>query len=331
MEPILFIAESESEQRLGERLARLGISLELATSSRLATARQGECYVLTAERAASLQPEAITGAGAHLCVIPPWPTTGLSLKYNTISPVATAQRDPIELDAALAAVLPTSEQTQRRLTIAYREHLSGLAGKALGVSLSGETVLLALPRVSNLDGLLIVTTLLVGQPSAQTVAEDVVKLLQVLAAWMFGHSDKQASQERPEQRAVVFDTEGELQAQIVLLALALHLTENQANTGLTPSMPPSSAEIRSLADQIAGILGLPMSSASFQVGWQALEALGILFSSGQPSSGGQHPPTIMVDWAKAVERLDFWQLSPRLRRLRQSLWNIPASQQEATG
>ncbi|GEM_PF-3061232 len=328
MEPLLFIAESESEQRLGERLARLGIPLELATSSRLTTARQGAWYLLTAERATSFQPEAITSTGAHLCVIPPWPTSGLSLKHNSISPAATARRDPIELDAALAAMLPTSERIQRRLTIAYREHLSGLAGKTLGVSLSGETVLLALPRVSNLHGLLIVTTLLIGQPSAQTVSEDVARLLQALGAWMRAQSGASTSSGRPSRATALFDPDIEHQAQLVLLALVLHLTKNQISANLMPSMLISSTEVQPLAEQIASIFGLSMTTANFQLGWQALETLGILFSSDQPSLSEQRPADMMVDGAKAHERLDFWQLSPRLRRLRQSLSNLPASQQE---
>lgn len=322
MEPLLFVAEREGEQRLGERLARLGVPLELVAASRLSTAQRGECYVLTAERAASFQPETITSAGAHLCVIPPWPSTGLSLEYSCIAPVATARRDPIQLDRALAAMVPASDQAPHRLTIAYREHLPGLAGKVLGVSLSGETVLLALPRVSNLHGLLIVTTLLVGQPSTQTVDGDVVRLLQTLAAWMLEYTERRASQERQEQTTALFDTEGERLAQLVLLALALHLTESQTSAGQLSSTPVSSAEVLHLAEQIADLLGLPMSPVNFQRGWQAMETIGILTSSSRGSLDGQQEVIMLVDWAKVAERVSAWQLDPRLRRLRQRMRNI---------
>jgi len=322
MESLLFVAESESEQRLGERLARLGIPLELVAAPRLATPQRGERFILTAERAANSQLEAITSAGGHLCVVPPWSANALSLKYSSIAPVATARRDPIQLDPSLAAILPTSDQANHLLTIAYREHLPGLAGKALGVSLGGEIVLLALPRVSNLHGYLIVTTLLVGQPSAQTVTEDVVKLFQMLAAWMDTHSDRRANQERSEQTIPLSDPEAERHAQIVLLALVLSQAEHQINTSLLPSTTISITVVQLLAEQIAAILGLPLSPASFQHGWQTLTRTGILLPSGQRSLDGPEEGAIFVDWVKATERINTWQLGPRLRRLRQRVSNV---------
>lgn len=317
MEPLLFVAASESEQRLGERLARIEVPLELVAASRLATTRQGECYIVTAERAASSQPETITSARAHLCVIPPWPAKGLAFKYSSIVPVATARRDPIQLDPALTSILLTRDQANHQLTIAYREHLPGLAGKALGVSLSGETVLLALPRVSNLHGHLIVTTLLVGQPSTQTVAEDVIKLFQMLAAWMDTHSDRRASQERPEQTIPIFDPEAERHAQVVLLALVLSQAGHQTSGGLPAPTPISSTGVQLLAEQIADILGLSLSPTDFQHGWLALAGIGVLLSSGLETVDQQQEATLLVDWTKATERINTWQLGSRLRRLRQ--------------
>lgn len=316
MEPLLFVVASESEQRLGERLARIEVPLELVAASRLATTRQGECYIVTAERAASSQPEMITSAGAHLCVIPPWPAKGLALKYSSIVPVATARRDPIQLDPTLAAMSPTSDQTNHPLTIAYREHLLGLAGKALGVSLSGETVLLALPRISNLHGHLIVTTLLAGQPSTQTVAEDVVKLLQMLAAWMDTHSDRRSSKEHPQLTIPLFDPEAERHAQLVLLALVLSQAGHQISGGLPATTPVSITEVQLLAEQIADILGLTLSPINFQHGWLALAGIGVLLSSGLKIADQQQEATLFVDWTKAAERINTWQLGPRLRRLR---------------
>lgn len=316
MKPLLFVAESESEQRLGERLARLGVPLEVVSGAQLAAARQGECYLVTAERAASSQPETITSTGAHLCVIPPWPDSGLSLKHSRIAPVATARRDPIQLDLALAGISSASDQANRQLIITYREYLPGLAGKALGVSLSGETVLLAWPRVSNLHGHLLVTTLLVSQPSTQTVAEDVVRLFQLLASWLETYTDRHASQERPAQAISLFDPEAERHAQLVLLALALSQTEHHTSGDLPLSTPVSMTAMQLHAERIADILGLSLSPASFQHGWQTLAGMGILLSSG-PETRDQQQEGMLVNWTKAAERINTWQLGPRLRRLRQ--------------
>lgn len=313
MEQLLCVAESASESRFYERLAHAGLPLILLSPAMLSAARKDALYLLTAECAAHLRLDDVPGLGAHLCLMPPWPAHDLALGKSRLFAAPTEHRDPIQLDAQLARHLPPSASPERPLSILYREQFTEVAGTTLGASLRGEAVLMALPRASNLHGLRLITTLLLGQPSTQTDLDDTVALLQALSAWVAAQPGTPAAAQRPAQPSAVPSSETERQAHLTLLALALLLPESTSDERLSTGVPIAQAQVRHMVDLLSQWFGTSASSAGFAQGWEALCALGIISPALSPD---QTEAIGLANIPRAREYLDAWQLGPRLRRLR---------------
>lgn len=313
MEQLLCVAESASEGRFYERLARAGLPLATISPAMLKASRKDALYLLTAECAAHLQLDAVPGLGVHLCLMPPWPAHGLDMGKSRLLPTPAEHRDPIQLDAQLAMHLPGPVSQERLLSILYREQFTEVAGTTLGASLKNEVVLLALPRASNLHGLRLITTLLLGQPSTQTDLDDSVALLQALSAWVAAQPGTPAAVQKPTPPLEAPSSETERQAQLTLLALALLLPENTGNDRRSTGVPIVPAQVHHLVELLSQLLDISASPAGFAQGWEALGALGIVSPA---LTADQAEAISLANIPRAREYLDAWQLGPRLRRLR---------------
>lgn len=316
MDQLTMISDDATERRMADRLARAGIPIVSGPPTVLAQPEAGRLYLATAERAADTHIERVVAAGAHACLIPPWPEGNLALAGQRVAVAPTTHRDPIQLQASLREALGSPGGAPQTLRILYREYLLGLAAGGLAQSSAGELVLASLPRLSNLHGVLVVTTLMLGHPPAQTDPGDVAALLRALHRWMsdqvVDRTAVSASGAVPPQP----EPERERDARLVLLALALALPELSQSTGATGRLTVAPEVVRHQFEHLAFSLGTRTESSTFDSGWAWLRSAGVVVAGTDDSPPDSARAAAQVSVLDAVEYLQRWQLNPRLRRLR---------------
>lgn len=316
MDQLTMISDNAAERRMADRLARAGIPVVSCPPSALAQSEAGHLYLVTAERAAGARIDKVVAEGAHVCLIPPWPEGNSALAGQRVAVTPATHRDPIQLQAPLRKALGSAEELLRPLRILYREYLPGLAAGSLAQSSAGELVLASLPRLSNLHGVLVVTTLMLGHPSAQTDPGDVAILLRALHRWM---SDQVVDQTAVSASGAVPpqpEPERDRDARLVLLALALALPELSQSTGVTGRLAVAPEVVRHHFEHLAVSLGTRAESRAFDSGWEWLRSAGVLVAGTGDSPLGSARAAAQVSALDAFEYLQRWQLNPRLRRLR---------------
>jgi hypothetical protein len=296
-----------ADRRLAERLAGAGFAAELATPDELLRAAQGTLYLLGADRAASLDLAAAIAAGAHLCLVPPWPVGIIALPGTAIAVVPAPHRDAVRLMSPLAAAVASQEP----LRILYREQLAGAHGQPLVASASGEPLFVALPRTSNRQGHLLATTLMLGTASAQTDPASVAALLRALTDWLTAVPvDRAPLAANSAQDAVALAAEGEQHARIALLALALAAPALRTVSSSDAKMAAAPEEMLTAFAHVTGALGLAADDTALAAGWAWLREHGVVQGD---LAGIDGVSQVIV--ARAQEYIARWQLAARIRRL----------------
>jgi hypothetical protein len=316
MEPLRMIAEDAGERRTAERLARAGVPVAIVSPAELGQVEAGQLCLATAERAAGLPIGDAVGAGAHVCLISPWPDGGVAIGRDRLTTVPAVRRDPVVWQTPVGV---GSTAPARPLRILYRERLVDARAQPLAASTAGEVVLAAWPRTSNLHGVLIASTLLLGQASTQTDPHDVATLLAALQAWTNAIRPDRRAPEREQQASAPPEPSGEREAQVALLALALAApaVERPAERGVLVAV--DAVAVRATARRIGESFGNDYEAddadAAFDSGARYLQALGVLVADQDARSGSGGTP-LNVSPAAARDYLERWQLTARLRRLR---------------
>lgn len=298
------VMESSTGQRFAERLTRSGAVAHVITPEAFEqAARVGEMYLAPLRLAAPAA--AVALRGAHVCLMPPWPMSHLAIGANAVGAVAVEQLSPTRATSALADALEGTTDAPKLMRILYRERLVGALSVPLVESASDEPLLATLPRASNRNGYLFVTTLQLSVASAQTRFDDVTRLVSYLLAWLRSHAEPVAHQSEQHGEVARQEDRAEEFAQIVLLALALALAAESPSA--TPATIPLE-RVRAQFTRVRNFMGIADDSSLFARGWNWLIAHNVASGSGQDD--------VLVQ-RDALERYSIlWQLGPRLRRLR---------------
>ena len=314
---IRIVAESAAERRMADRLSRAGLTLAVVPPAALAqSAPQGALYILTAERAAGTDLPSALRAGMHVWLIPPWPAISSNVGGHQITLTPAMTRDLVHLARAVVESLPAGQGFGHGLRILYRERLAISGALSLAESGAGELFVAALPRASNLYGLLLVTTLMVGTASAQTDLDDLTLLVRAIASWCLTQQDSAPGTSRQEVSPPEPDVANEMHAQRVLLALMLSAPRLRQATAVRPQSAATPSDIRHRFEEIGHLLGADCDESAFAVGWDWLQSRAVILDRGEPNAAsGATEANVVVDVAAAQRYIQLWQLDPWMRRL----------------
>lgn len=310
-EKIGVVIDGPSGQRFVERLIRSGLAAYAVPRDGLAReALTGQFYLATLDTAP--QTDVLAQRGAHICLIPPWPGEMAAIGSTKVGIEVVERRGTVRFSASI--VDAGRGDVPAPLKILYRERLIGTLGMTLVESGYGEPLLAALPRTSSLQGYILVSTLQLSITSAQTRFEDVARLLKQVFVWCAAHAEPMASPSHIRAEEAAHDDLGEQFAPIVTLALALTLLQQAALSPHHEATPGSDVadqrSVRNIFDRVCQILGLSIVSPGFDAGWAWLETRAVISPLEDDLAQIQK---VALEQLCAV-----WQLSPRLRRLRQA-------------
>lgn len=305
------VFDAPTADRLAERLGRAGAAaVAVPPESLEATLQPGRLYLAPL----SLAEQALGASqrGAHLCLIPPWPLAPIMLGTSTVALAEPVRRGSVRYARALVEAVTPGSSDDAPLKILYRERLQGELGVVLAESGAGEPLLATLPRASNRNGYLLLTSLQLAVPSAQTRAEDIARLVTRVYQWCATHAEPvpvaASSTSSASAGAGTLEEEvlGEEPARILLLALALDQRRTAHASAVEPSYPVRQAALHADFERLCATLGQSAEEAAFAQGWAWLQAHGVI------DAGTEERVNVA-----AIERyVVLWQLGPRLRRLR---------------
>ena len=305
------VMDGPTGQRLVERLIRCGLAARAVSSTALAReAVAGQFYLGPIGMASDV--DTLAHRGVHLCLIPPWPNEMTPIGQSTVGVEAVERRGAVRFAAHFADAAPDQVDPLTSLRILYRERLIGTLGEVFAESEHGEPLLATLPRTSNLHGYIVVSSLQLGIASAQTRFEDVARLLDRLLIWCTAQAEPVALLYQQNEGAADYVDPGMQFAPIVMLALALVLPQQAALSAHHEAIRGNDVayreSVRIVFDRVCRILGLPVESRAFDIGWAWLEAHAVVFSLEGDKT--------RVSRDALEHYIATWQLGPRLRRLR---------------
>lgn len=320
-ENIGVVMDGPSGQRFVERLIRSGLAAHIVPHDALAReALPGQFYLSTLDIAS--QTDVLAQRGAHTCLIPPWSGEMAAIGSANIGVEVVERRGAVRFAASIVDVGRGDVLTPFK--ILYRERLIGTLGMTLVESEYGEPLLATLPRASNLQGYILVSTLQLSITSAQTRFEDVARLLKQVFVWCAAHAEPVASLSHIRSEETVHDDLGERFAPIVTLALALALLQEAALSPHREATPGSDVadrrSVRYIFDRVCQILGLSIESPGFDAGWAWLETRAVV--------SPLEDDLAQIQKVALEHYCAIWQLSPRLRRLRQAAVNLRTNEGE---
>lgn len=313
MGPLQVIVDDAADRRLADRLVRAGMPVAQISLQALEAPVRGIVYVAAGIRVADVDVRDIVRSGAHLWILPPFPEQSLALATGGEVSIAPAgRRDGVHLSRPILDVVGSSGIPGRPLRILYRDRIAGGISTSLAESVEGEMLAGAMPRMSNLHGQLVVSSLMVGTASAQTDLDDVAIFARALAGWCGADETVPAGDSAGPQQQISVDITDEHDAQLVLLALVLGLAPIQPDTSGSTTI--SHAKIRSVFERVAALLGETPSEQTLADGLRWLHDHGVFRDV--PAGAPDTPDDPMrVDHSKVREFVQMWQLQPRLRRL----------------
>lgn len=307
------IADDSADRRLADRLVRAGLSVAQVSPHSLGGPVRGMVYVAAGTRVPDVDVPGIIRAGAHLWILPPFPEQPLALATGGVVSIAPARRrDGVHLSQPILDAVGSSSIPARPLRILYRDRIAGGVSTSLAESAEGEMLAGAMPRVSNLHGQLVVTSLMLGTASAQTDLDDVALAVRALESWCTASEAVPAAMsDLPRQQASpVITIERDAQLVVLALALALDLDIMGDLPHTHDDHPVVLATIRQVVEQVCAVLGKQANEDVFSHGCEWLLLHGVLLD--MPIDEGA---PVHTDSAAMREVIQKWQLLPRLRRL----------------
>jgi hypothetical protein len=315
---VAVVADDTAERQIAARLGRADHAVVAVAASALGHPDVGCLYVITAERATSLPLANVLHSGAHICLLPPWPTHPVMFAGREVVTAPATHRERVVLCPPLhstpAGAHDSLPEGEAPLRILYREHFVGVLGQRLAQTAAGEILLVGLPRTSNLHGHLLITTLQLGQPSTQTDKGDVGRLLRALDAWLSESGLPRVGSSLPGTTAP--EPSRERDAQLALLALLVaYPAINVASDSSAADVQVSVVRVAEVFQQVAQLLGAAHGGTAFTDGWDWLTKHGIITDVVHEQISATPSSAALVTTSLVGTYLAQWQLGARLRRL----------------